>query len=361
MMNENEKQLTLARCDPVAPCPEKIEKLISKGAATSAVLGELLFNRMGAVACKVLCDCGLIQSVNREFRNTLTNTARLNIEYNKSFAAELRSLAAIMAPFTGKYVFLKGAYLYDLFPPGCRTSNDADILAAPECVTRIGEALTASGFLQGNVRNGEFVPASRSEIINSKMMRGETVPYIKKTDHPFMRFFEVDINFSLGYKSGDSDTVRDILESSVLYKDGETVIPIPCDNDFMLQLCAHLYKEASVYPWIKMKRDMTLYKYVDIYYLLSKRDMTDAEKLIKRAVALGLQDACYYAFTSVCELFSDKKSGSLRDKIAPFSDCGAILKVISPSDKKLFYYKEANVKKRFFARNRIDLLEEAKA
>lgn len=39
--------------------------------------------------------------------------------------------------------------------------------------------------------------------------------------------------------------------------------------DFLLHLCSHLYKEAMAVPWIRMRRDMTLYKYCDIYGMLT--------------------------------------------------------------------------------------------
>ena len=37
--------------------------------------------------------------------------------------------------------------------------------------------------------------------------------------------------------------------------------------DFILHLCAHLYKEATVMAWVEMGRDQSLYKYADLYLL----------------------------------------------------------------------------------------------
>lgn len=44
------------------------------------------------------------------------------------------------------------------------------------------------------------------------MNRGETVPYILEADYPFMKFLEVDINFSLDYKPTDGESVRGMLQ-----------------------------------------------------------------------------------------------------------------------------------------------------
>ena len=79
---------------------------------------------------------------------------------------------------------LKGAVLCKKYPKGYRTSNDIDLLVCPERVTQIGKALIKEGFRQGDIRNGTFIPASRKEIIESRMTRGETIPYIKEVNLP---------------------------------------------------------------------------------------------------------------------------------------------------------------------------------
>ena len=101
------------------------------------------------------------------------------------------------------------------------------------------------------------------------MTRGETVPYIKKVKFPEMQFLEVDINFSLDYKQGDTALLEEMMKNTVIEeKDGFCVRTLRRD-DFFIHLCAHLYKEATTLPWVEMRRDMTLYKYCDIYMLLN--------------------------------------------------------------------------------------------
>ena len=109
--------------------------------------------------------------------------------------------------------------------------------------------------------NGRFEPAQRREIIESKMMRVKTVPYIKRINLPEMKYLEVDINYSLDYKNSEKNTVDMLLNNTVDINIEGKKIRTLCGIDFFLHLCAHLYKEATVYPWIKMKRDMSLYKY----------------------------------------------------------------------------------------------------
>ena len=248
-------------------------------ANTPAVLGHLFFNRMQGIAYGTLKNHGLLGRVNREFRNSLKGAYDQNIEKNKSFLWCVQHLQEVLSDCQCKYAMLKGAYLCKYYPDGYRTSNDIDLLVRPKDVTEVGNALLAAGFKQGNIRNGEFEPATRVEIITSKMMRGETVPYIKEVNLPCMRFLEVDINFSLDYTLGDTASLEEMINNSVIEKLDNFQVRTLRRDDFFVHLCSHLYKEATTLPWIEMKRDMTLYKYCDIYMLLNDASKEEVDFL----------------------------------------------------------------------------------
>ena len=247
-------------------------------------------------------------------------------------------LSDILTKCDCKVAMLKGAYLCARYPDGYRTSNDVDLLVSPKDVTEIGNVLTNAGFRQGAIRNGEFVPATRKEIIESKMMRGETVPYIKEVDLPFMKFFELDINFSLDYKNSINDILSDMLARSSTKNENGLSIPTLNEEDFFIHLCAHLYKEATTLPWIEMHRDMALYKYCDIYMLLSEMSSFHIQEMFKRAYKLGMEKICAYAILETMELFemeNDFVQSKAIDALADDPDFR--LKVISPKDKKNFF------------------------
>ena len=212
-MRKNEQDFFVELCNFTDPDIEKLEELVND-CATPCVLGHIFFNRMQAVAYGTLKDVGLLNKVNREFRNSLASAYAQNVEKNDSFFACLKKLSGILINHLGKYAMLKGAVLCGLYPSGYRTSNDIDLLVRAKDVTDIGNTLSLAGFRQGNIKNGEFIPATRKEIIESKMMRGETVPYILEVNLPYMKYLEVDINFSLDYKNGD-DTIIDKILSDV--------------------------------------------------------------------------------------------------------------------------------------------------
>lgn len=329
--------------------------------ATPHVLGQLFFNRMQGVAYDRLKQNGLLGKVNREFRNSLRGAYEQNLEKNRSFYQCVAMVSDILAGCKCNVAMLKGAWLCVHYPEGCRTSNDIDLLVLPEDVTEVGYLLAAAGFRQGNVRNGEFIPATRKEIIESKMTRGETVPYIKEVNLPGMKYLEVDINFSLDYKNGEKDLLSAMLGHVAVKEEKGIKVPTLSREDFFLHLCAHLHKEATTLPWIEMHRDMTLYKYCDIYLLLSEMTEADKDQLFARAEELGMEKVCAYAILETAGLFdiSDEKVRKLAAD-ALVEDPDFILRVAAPKEKKILSYRTKNVTERFFMEERAEDLEEEK-
>ena len=356
-MNTKEKKVFLELCNFKKTQGISEETIIKN--ATPEVLGHLFFNRMQSVAYGIMKERGLIGKVNREFRNSLANAYIQNKEKNNSFFCCLDKLTDILSDCEGRYAMLKGALLCGIYPEGYRTSNDIDLLVRPEDVSNIGNVLNKSGFLQGNIRNGEFIKASRADIIESKMTRGETIPYILEVNMPYMKYLEVDINFSLDYKNSDANTLCEMLKKAQKIKFGEHSIFSLNKYDFFIHLCLHLFKEATTYPWVEMKRDMTLYKYLDIYMLYVNYGTAERKALFKRIKELGFCDVCSAVLLWVDEIFSledciDREE--LKRNIDPNDNI--LLKVIDPKKKKTYYYTEEDAKKRFFTTDRTKILKE---
>lgn len=356
-MEQKEKELFKSLCSFKE---EKFDEALLD-AATPAVLGQLFFNRMQGVAYGILKKQGLLAKVNREFRNSLKDAYNENIKKNKSYFLCIQQIQEILSGCGCNYAMLKGAYLCQAYPEGYRTSNDIDLLVHPKDVSEIGKVLTDFGFKQGNVRNGKFVSATRKEIIESKMMRGETIPYIKEINLPGMQFLEIDINFSLDYKPGDTDLLDEMLENIVIEQLKNLKVRTLRADDFFVHLCNHLYKEASTLPWVEMKRDMTLYKYCDIYMLLNDADKEDIDFLFKRAKKLGMEKICAFAISQMAELFKFKNLYAVEVAAKVLENNPDFVNmIISPKDKKQFVFKEQDVFERFFVDNRKELLEEVK-
>lgn len=359
-MRKNEKELFFELCNFTAAVGEGFKASLEKY-ATASVLGHLFYNRMQAVAYGVLEKNGLLGSVNREFRTSLQGAYEQNVVKNESFFRCVELLSEVLSPCEGKYAMLKGALLCKLYPKGYRTSNDIDLLVSENDVTTVANRLLGAGFKQGNIRNGDFVPATRKEIIESKMMRGETVPFVKQVDLPNMKYLEVDINFSVDYKNGDKDTVADMLSKAKRYTIDDISVVTLREEDFFIHLCGHLYKEATTLPWILMKRDMTLYKYLDINLLLHRFSKADIKRIFKRAEELGMSGICACVIVWTEELIpSFNKDALAAAEKALAGKEELLLTVVSPAEKKTYYFEEESAAKRFFDDDRGKRLRRSK-
>lgn len=328
--------------------------------ATPEVLGYLFFNRMQSIAYGTLLQHEMLGKVNREFRNSLKLVYEQNIKKNKSYFWCVQYLEKLLSDSNCQYAMLKGAYLCYCYPKGYRTSNDIDLLVHPNDVTEIGNVLSDAGFKQGHVCNEKFIPASRKEIIESRMMRGETVPYIKEINLPGIPFLEVDINFSLDYKPGYTTIIKKIISNIIVVEkpDGFKIHTLS-EEDFFIHLCSHLYKEATTLPWIEMKRDMTLYKYCDIYMLLSNATKEYIDKLFVRARELHMDKVCAFAVIQMSKLFYFKNDYAIMISKSILEACQDFIHtVIAPRIKKKYVYFEKDISKRFFNNQRKNLLKE---
>ena len=355
-MTKYEKHLFLKLCSFVSPDKEVIEKLIEKGAATPEVLGYLFANRMAGVAYGVLEKTELLSGVDREFRNSLKGAWELNEKLNANFFGCVKYISAQLDSCGVPYALLKGAYLCGKYPSGYRTSNDIDVLINPEDVGKVSTRLKLAGFKQGYVRNGKLVEATRQQIIESKMTRGETVPFVKAIKLPHINYMEVDLNFSLDYKNNENTSVRKMLEHTQTVTVRNTKVRTLSTEDFMLHLCAHLYKEATTVPWMKMKRDMTFYKYSDIYMLIREMDDEAQSKLITAANESGFEKELAYCLNSINSFFK-MPDGRLTEYIEGREN-DDLNYVIEPAEKKLYKYTENDVVKRFFSKDRMKLISE---
>ncbi len=353
-MNQKEKELFLELCTFLDPNKKKIERLIKNGYATSEVLGMLFSNRVAAIAYGVLKESELLDRVDREFRTSLSNAAMINDKKNEDFIGCIKFLTEELEKCKVPYALLKGAYLCYQYPKGYRTSNDIDVLISPDDVGKVSAQLKVAGFRQGEVKNNVFVPATRAEIIESKMTRGETVPFIKATKLPFINFLEVDLNFSLDYKNSNDEILKKMLDRTQIVNVESNKIRTLDKYDFVLHCCAHLYKEATTMPWIRMKRDMTFYKYCDIYTLIYTFTEDDYKELFLRAEENGLKKELIYCLRSMV-VFFPKKYKSLEDL---YEDTEGLDQVISPKDKVFYCYTETDIVKRFFSADRVKMLKE---
>ena len=132
-------------------------------------------------------------------------------------------------------------------------------------------------------------------------------------------------------------------------------------DDFFIHLCAHLYKEASTLPWVEMMRDMTLYKYCDIYMLLNDVSKERLDFLFDRAKVLGMEKICSFAVDQMSKLFKFKNTYAVSTANAFLkNDPDFVHLIASPKDGREYIFTEKDISVRFFEDSRKMLLQEVK-
>lgn len=363
MNNQYEKEQTviLELCKICDDNKEKLAELIVPELDYPYILGHLMFNRIAPLAYVKLKEYDLLKGINREFVNTLKSCYIASGIAANGFMSFLSSLSYMLDNETKPFALLKGSYLSSLYPKGTRTSNDVDLLINKEDISYFVDKFKANGYEQGFIRGGEFVAATRKDIIESCLNNGETVPLIKESEFTAFKYYEVDLNFSLDYKAKqESDIVAVFLKNRKnLINTYNHSLPTLSHVDFFIYLCLHLYKEATVYDWVKRERDLTLYKFVDIYLFLKKFGNEEfLGKLKEKIVEYGFEKECFYAITNTCRLFniSGKAITDMISNISPADLC-YMNRIIYPSEKKVFAY-DIPFNEWCFLNNRKDYLHE---
>lgn len=202
------------------------------------------------------------------------------------------------------YAFLKGAVLnFVYYGEGERISNDTDILVNVKDLAKVIRICEKMGYVQGHIESGKIVPATKKEIMFAQLNTYETVPMIKKTGNPYLPFHELDINFRLG-----NDDKGEM--SKVMLKDTEIVgnsafkLRTMSLERFLIYLCIHLYREATMVYKIVRGDDLILYKFMDIhYFIIWNQQKLSWEKLLKEAETLDRRKDVYYALYFTEELY----------------------------------------------------------
>ena len=189
------------------------------------------------------------------------------------------------------HAFLKGSilsnsYLLDyktcIYDIGERVSNDIDILISASDLTKVEKILTKLNFKQGyyDYKKNKIILFSRKEIINRRINRGETAPFILKTSNKIVPFIEIDLNFSVNETANDTLSNK-LLNNTIAYLSiKNTYIRSLSKYDFVVFLIMHAYKEMNVLFMIKHNKDLLLYKFLDLYLLLKDINLLTLYNLI---------------------------------------------------------------------------------
>ncbi|WP_135548512.1 nucleotidyltransferase family protein [Paenibacillus cymbidii] len=243
----------------------------------------------------------------------------------KSQAQQLAETNQIILPILKQfeesgipYAALKGlVFNASLYEPGERRSNDSDILVMEDDLDRLDAILRKNGYIQSNRPNGEFKEASRKEKMIQRMNYHDLVPYVKQIDAVFMKIHEIDINFHMDSKDNDI-TKKVFMLGTERYKNGHYEVKgLPWETH-LAQLCIHFCREGTSSIWSSGRRDVVLYKIVDIANTV--RLAKDEEHLfqwISLMKQLSLDKACYYTLHYIAQFYPQLLSLQMLATVRP--------------------------------------------
>ncbi|MCI8472296.1 MAG: nucleotidyltransferase family protein [Clostridiales bacterium] len=331
---------------------------LKKGAVTNQeeLFGHIVLNKMVGIAFKKLDHRDLNPELRKTFSLLNGNYLNRSVLYKK----QLKYLASVLSIANFDYSLLKGAFLStNLYESGQRVSNDFDILISSENISKLQKLLTDSGFIQGRINSSnEIIPATRKEILESRLNYGQTVPFVKNVENsPLV----IDINFSLDFKASANNIVEEFLNDTIdaAFEDifFKTLSPVK----FLLHLACHLYKEATTYDWVVGRRDLMLYKFCDIYMFIYKYGTTEYfSSLTEQIKKYGLEKECYYTFENASIIYPALNEidgfSKVKESIKP-ERLDFMKQIIYPREKKLFKY-DMSFTDWFLCPDRISQLEE---
>lgn len=303
-----EYQLVLHLIQLQHPDISMIRELLGMRLDWGEVLGILCFYRIAGVAYYTIQKCyPLPDKTNGDFLLSLETIFEAQKIRTQSMKRHIINLAKNLNSKQINYVFLKGSFLSSvIYPLGCRMSNDVDILVDSNDLSRCSNLLKELGFTQGFIHTGTIIEATRKEIVNQRLNYGEIVPFHKYAGEPGLNILSIDVNFSMdetALKTKDATAI--FLQNKISYRINEFSDAVSLQIEyFLIHLCQHLFKEASVIDWIEWQRDLSLYKFLDIYCLVVNNENTiDWQRLAMIIQERGMEKACYFALYNTQLLF----------------------------------------------------------
>lgn len=323
------------------------------------LLGEIILNRMAGVAYNNLSF--LNKRVPKEFKEALQVIFSHNMKKAQRFKKNVKYMSMIFSECGFSYAFLKGSFLSTvLYDEGLRTSNDIDILLNSEDISSCQQLLIDNGFIQGHFsETGGIIPATRREIIQSRMNYGETVPFLKLLDNELL---EIDVNFSVDFKpSSNGSIVKQLIRNSRDIDFEGIKIRTLCDVDFIIHLCCHLYKEATTFNWVVSNRDLTLYKFCDINLIMHHYGNKEYfNELLARIHHFNVEKECYYTFENSSIIYPGIRDiegfEEFMECVKP-NDLHFMKQIVFPMEKKLYEYN-MGFEEWFFCKDKITNLKE---
>lgn len=302
---ENEKKVILMSVikDRTEKEKEELHKIVTTNVLDwGYISGVLVNNRLGGYFYNFI-DSELRYYVLPEFMRTLELICKAQDMLNRRILELLKPVFLDMEEAKVRFAALKGlVYLTSIYPYGARRSNDCDVLVCEEDLDILDDILRKNGFIQSS-DNGISEASKKAKLIQ-RMNYHDLIPYAKQVDMELQKHIRIDVNFHIDDK--DNDITKEIyaLGTREHIRDDNRIVGLISSTHF-LHLCIHFHREASNTLWTEKRRDVLLYKVVDIintYRTMSEDEINESIKLSK---TFNLEKAVYFTFYYINIFYPD--------------------------------------------------------
>ena len=245
---------------------------------------------------------------------------------NETLAGEYSRVFAALERADVVFAVRKGFFIAEHFygDSGVRQSNDLDLLVERSDVERAGAVLESLNYAQGKLNESRqrVEPFSRETRLFWKLNLSNELPFLKPALRDDVPVFNVDLCHNLFQKhAGASIDTGEVLarreRSFICNTEAWAMSPA----DALLDICAHLHKEATSVLFVNEGVDLQLSKFLDV--ALVSRRTTDASwdlflSTVRRATA---ERIAFYSLYFAESLFPGSVPTRVLETLAP-SDLG---------------------------------------
>ncbi len=245
-----------------------------------------------------------------------------NRERNHALADEFGRIFCELGIAGIRYAVRKGFPLAEgeYGDPALRRMTDLDLLLDRADAARAREVLERLGYLQGNLAaDGERVePFSRDTQVFWRLNLSQQLPYRKSGHRAAVPEFDVDLTHDIFQKkSGRTAPAAELLDRAVPRTVCGTDAWIPAPEDRLLDLCAHLHKEATSLFFIGENIDLQLAKFLDVSLVVAGLDEAGWTSFLTRVEEYDAGDIVYYALHFVDQLYPEAVPAAVLDRLRP--------------------------------------------
>lgn len=230
------------------------------------------------------------------------------LEQKRKFEIYKREINELINLFNSnniRHIFLKAFSLNNIYNDYIRRFNDIDLLINYEEIPSVIKSLQYFGYEFGCIdyNTNKFKPASRQQILFSKLNTHELCEMVKKVNNIYIK---LDLNFLFQWKGNKNKQI----EFEELYNNSQVINNRRILNNVynILHLCCHFYNETVnfVFNYDMPEfepQELKIYRLFDILYLLEETDENQQNEMINIALKHQLGNQVKYVFKIIDQFF----------------------------------------------------------